>query len=114
MASMTTMRVSRGFSVGFLIAALNFKHILIVSAAGVVITSSGLSAPSMVVAFVLFILLATSSATLPVLAHRVLGPAFDARTGELYRWLVANNATIMSVLLLVIGVVVIGEGIGSF
>lgn len=32
----------------------------------------------------------------------------------LRKWLVHNNATVMSVLLLVIGVVVIGKGIGSF
>ena len=33
---------------------------------------------------------------------------------KLREWLVENNATIMAVLLLVIGVAVIGKGIGSF
>jgi hypothetical protein len=37
------------------------------------------------------------------------GPLESLRT-----WLVHNNATVMAVLLLVIGVVVIGKGIGSF
>jgi hypothetical protein len=36
------------------------------------------------------------------------------RLESLRRWLVHNNATVMAVLLLVIGVTVIGKGIGSF
>jgi hypothetical protein len=32
---------------------------------------------------------------------------------ELRRWLTVNNTTVMSVLLLVIGVVILGKGIGG-
>mgnify|MGYP003450528309 FL=1 len=51
---------------------------------------------------------------LPVIGYlvasaRIAGPLESLRT-----WLVHNNATVMSVLLLVIGVVMIGKGTGSF
>lgn len=114
MASMMTMNPSRGLKMGFLISALNFKHLLIASSAGVVIAASELSTPSQLVAFALFVLFASSSVILPVLAHRVMGRQFQARTEGAYHWLVTHNATILSVLLLVIGIVVIGDGIGSF
>jgi hypothetical protein len=42
-------------------------------------------------------------------SERLAGPLDRLRA-----WLVNNNATIMAVLLLVIGVAVIGKGIGSF
>ena len=44
-----------------------------------------------------------------VASARIAGPRESLRT-----WLVHNNATVMSVLLLVIGVVMIGKGTGSF
>ena len=37
-----------------------------------------------------------------------------AGTARLRVWLVRNNATVMSILLLVIGVVIIGKGIADF
>ena len=45
-----------------------------------------------------------------LVAHdRVQGPLDD----QLRTWLTANNATVMSVLLLVIGVVILCKGIGG-
>jgi hypothetical protein len=114
MASTTTMDASRGLKIGFLISGLNFKHLLIASSAGVIIGAAELSTLSRVVAFVLFILFASSSVILPVLAHRAMGQQFGVRTQGLYHWLVTHNATILAVLLIVIGTVIIGDGIAYF
>jgi hypothetical protein len=67
-----------------------------------------------VVAFALFVLFASSTVIVPVVAHQLMGPQFQTRTQGLYHWLVTHNATIMAVLLIVIGTVVIGDGIAYF
>ena len=58
-------------------------------------------------------MLAASTVAAPVIAYLI---APDSMAGPLKRmreWLAANNATVMAVLLLVIGVVLIGRGIGG-
>ena len=50
----------------------------------------------------------------PVLAYLIASDRMAGRLEALRHWLVQNNATVMTVLLLVMGVMVIGKGIGSF
>ena len=50
---------------------------------------------------------------LPVLAFLVAHDRMQEPLDELRRWLTVNNATVMSVLLLVIGVAILGKGIGG-
>ena len=58
-------------------------------------------------------LIAASTVAIPVIAY-LLRVEDGAPLEALRVWLVQNNATVMAVLLLVIGVVMIGKGIGSF
>ena len=69
--------------------------------------------PGMVVILV-FTLIAASSVAVPVIAYLVASARMAGPLESLRAWLVHNNATVMAVLLLVIGVVVIGKGIGNF
>ena len=50
---------------------------------------------------------------MPVIAYLVASDRMAAPLERLRTWLVHNNATIMGVLLLVIGVVLIGKGLGN-
>ena len=49
-----------------------------------------------------------------MIAYLVASKRMAAPLEALRGWLVQNNATVMAVLLLVIGVVLVGKGIGSF
>lgn len=114
MAAIDTMTAPRAIALGFLLSALNPKNLLMGVAAGVAIGSGGLSAGETAVAIGVFTVIAASTVAIPVVgyllaAQRVAGPLELLRT-----WLVHNNATVMSILLLVIGVVVIGKGIAAF
>jgi hypothetical protein len=51
---------------------------------------------------------------IPVIGYLIASARLAGPLDKLREWLVENNATIMAVLLLVIGVAVIGKGIGSF
>ena len=114
MAAIDTMTAGRGFGLGFLLAAVNPKNLLLGAAAGVIVGTAGLALGEAAVAVLVFVLVAASSVAIPVIAYLVASKRMAAPLESLRTWLVHNNAAVMSVLLLVIGVVVIGKGIADF
>jgi Sap, sulfolipid-1-addressing protein len=66
------------------------------------------------VVIIIFVLLAACTVIIPVIGYLIASARLAGPLDKLREWLVENNATIMAVLLLVIGVAVIGKGIGSF
>jgi hypothetical protein len=66
------------------------------------------------VVIVVFVLLAGSTVLVPVIGYLIASARMAGPLDSLRGWLVDNNATIMAILLLVIGVAVIGKGIASF
>ncbi|WP_173921803.1 GAP family protein [Agromyces sp. Marseille-P2726] len=114
MAAVETMTAGRGFGLGFLLAAVNPKNLLLAASAGVVIGTGGLSVGETTLVVVVFTVIAGCSVAIPVAAYLLASKRMTAPLESLRGWLVHNNATVMAVLLLVIGVVVIGKGLGSF
>ena len=114
MSAIDSMTAGRGFVLAFILAAVNPKNLLLAAGAGVAIGTAGLSAGSATVVIVIFVLVAASSVAIPVIGYLVAANAMRGPLDSLRGWLVANNATVMAVLLLVIGVVLVGKGIGSF
>ncbi|WP_308797634.1 GAP family protein [Agromyces silvae] len=114
MAAIDGMTAVRGLVLGFLLSAVNPKNLLMAAAAGVVIGTAGLDAGASAVAILVFTVVAAISVAGPVIAYLVASARMAGPLEALRAWLVHNNATVMAVLLLVIGVVVIGKGIGSF
>ena len=60
-----------------------------------------------------FVLIAASTVMVPVLAYLAARARMQAPLDRLRVWLTANNATVMSVLLLVIGVAIFGKGLAG-
>ena len=114
MSAIDDMNAGRGFGLGFLLSAVNPKNLIMAVGAGVIIGTGGLTVGEDVVVILLFTVIAASSVAVPVIAYLVASARMAGPLESLRGWLVHNNATVMAVLLLVIGVVVIGKGIGSF
>lgn len=114
MAAIDEMTAGRGFVLGFVLAAVNPKNLLLGAAAGVSIGTGGLTVGETTIAIAVFTLIAAASVAIPVIAYLVASQRMAGPLESLRGWLVHNNATVMAVLLLVIGVAVIGKGIGSF
>lgn len=114
MAAIDSMTPGKALGLGFLLAGVNPKNLLLGASAGVTIGTAGLDVRSTVIVIVIFTLIAAASVAIPVIAYLVAAKRMAAPLDALRTWLVHNNATIMSVLLLVIGFVVIGKGIESF
>jgi hypothetical protein len=114
MSAIDTMTAARGLVLGFLLSALNPKNLLMGVAAGVAVGSGGLTVGESAVVIVVYTIIASITVAGPVIAYLVASTRMVGPLESLRGWLLHNNAIVMAVLLLVIGVVLIGKGIGSF
>lgn len=114
MKAIDTVTFPMAFGLGFLLSALNPKNLIMAAGAGTDIGGAALSAGSTVVVVVIYTLIASSTVLIPVVGYLIAADRLRAPLDALRGWLAAENAVIMAVLLLVIGVSMIGKGIGSF
>jgi Sap, sulfolipid-1-addressing protein len=113
MARVDSMTPGSALVLGLLLSAVVPKNLLIALSAGLIIGEAGFSGGHAAVVIVLFTAIATSTVAVPVVAHLVASTRMRGPFERLREWLVENNVTIMAVVLLVIGVVMIGNGIAS-
>ena len=104
----------RALLLGFGLSAINPKNLLLCLAAGTTIGAAHLPTGQVVVATVVFTLLACSSIAVPVVGYLAARDRMAAPLDRLRAWLTQNNAAVMAVLLLVIGTVLLGKGIAGF
>jgi hypothetical protein len=113
MAAIDKFTAARAAALGFALAAVNPKNLLLIAAAAVAIAGAGLTTGQATAGFVVFVVIAASTVTVPVIAYLVAAERMRTPLDDLKVWLEHNNAAVMSVLLLVIGVAVLGKGIGG-
>ncbi|MGW9264208.1 GAP family protein [Gordonia terrae] len=113
MSAIDEMRPPAALGIAFALAAINPKNLVLCAAAGVTIASGALAGSGDIVAVAVFALLASTSVVVPVVGYQVAATRLRDPLDRLKSWLQANNATVMAVLILVIGIVLIGKGIGA-
>lgn len=114
MSKTESMKTPGAFTLSLALAALNPKNLLLAAAAGMVIGRTSVPLSGQLATVVIFTVIASLSVMIPVLfaviAPQKTGPILSG----LRTWLATNNATIMTVVLVVIGAKVIGTGLGNF
>jgi threonine/homoserine/homoserine lactone efflux protein len=113
MAAIDSFTTAKAAGLGFLLAAVNPKNLLLCASAGAAIAAGSLSTGQEVVAVAVFTVLAASTVAVPVIGYALARDRMAAPLASLKEWLTAYNTAVMSVLLLVIGVSLIGKGIGG-
>ncbi len=101
------------FAMGALLSGVNPKNLILAAAAALAIAETGLSTVDTVVAVLAFVIIGSLSIAVPVLYARLGGAAARARLDASRAWLGVNNATVMATLLLLFGVILIGQGLGG-
>jgi len=114
MAAIDKMTFGAALGLGFLLSAVNPKNLLMAAGAGVAIGSAAITGGETAVVVGIFTLIAGSTVAVPVVAYLVAADKLRAPLDRLREWLEKENAIIMAVLLLVIGVVLLGKGIAAF
>ena len=113
MSSIDQMTPVRAVGLAALLAAVNPKNLTFCLAGGLSIGGAALTGEQTVVAIAVFVVIASSTVAVPVLGYLVARKQMATPLDELRGWLTQNNAVVMSVLLLVIGVVILGKGLGG-
>jgi hypothetical protein len=114
MSSIDSMNAVKALGLGFLLAAINPKNLLIAASAGVIIGGAGLSAGQAAIAITFYVLLAACTVLIPVSTYLVASARVSGPLDQLGTWLVDHNNAILAVLFLVLGMAMIGKGISTF
>lgn len=113
MAGISAASPIRAALIGAAISGVNPKILLFTISASVSIAQTGASMAAIVTALVVFVLLGSISVIVPVLWY-LASPARASRTlTGWHAWLVANNALVMAIVMLVIGVNLLSKGLGG-
>ena len=98
---------------GTALVALRPDVLFICIPAGLAIGASGLDEADRWTAAVFFIVVAASSVAVPILAYAAAGHRLDDEMRRLKDWMEKNNAGLMAAILVVIGVMVLYNGIDA-
>lgn len=113
MSALDSITVPRAALLAFLLAAVNPKHVIVALGAGVDIGASGLGPRHVMLAMGIFVLVTISTVAMPVLVHLIVGDRVRSAFESLRGWLTINGATVMGILLVVIGVANVGQGVAA-
>jgi threonine/homoserine/homoserine lactone efflux protein len=111
MGAIESFTFGKALGLGFLLSGINPKNLLMCLAAGTTIGAAHLSTSDDIVVVAVFTVLAASTVAVPVIGFLLARNRMEAPLNDLRGWLTQNNAVVMGVLLLVIGVDLIGKGI---
>jgi threonine/homoserine/homoserine lactone efflux protein len=112
MRSIESATPGKAVGLAFLLSLANPKILLLSAAAGLGIGAAELGTGQAAVVVVGFTVVAALSVAVPVVLYLVLGKRMLGPLGRARDWLVANNAAVMAVVFLVIGVMLVVEGVG--
>jgi threonine/homoserine/homoserine lactone efflux protein len=112
-AAAEAMSGRRAFGLAFLLASVNPKNLLLMISGATVIADATSRPGEQIVALLVFVLVASLGVAAPTILSLVLGTRSGPVLARIDAWMTAHNASLISVVLLVLGVVVVANGIGT-
>ena len=113
MAAIDTIKPPAAFGLAAVLAGVNPKNLLMAVGGAAAIAQTGISGAQQAVAYAIFALIGTLGVGVPVGIYFALGDRSASILRDLKDWMGRNNALIMAVLCLIIGVKLIGDAIGG-
>jgi threonine/homoserine/homoserine lactone efflux protein len=105
---------AKAFGAGVVLSALNPKNVILTVAGMAAIIAVGLPADEQAVALVVFTIIGSLGVAIPVVMYFALGDRSGPLLARLKDWMARNNAVIMAMILLLIGVKLLGDAISGF
>jgi threonine/homoserine/homoserine lactone efflux protein len=113
MAAIDEFSVGKTFGAGLLLSGANPKNLALTIAAATTIAEAGVSSSEEVVALAVFVAIGSLTILAAVGVYLTMGARGRDILEGLKAWMAMHNAAIMTVLLLVIGAKLIGDGIAG-
>jgi threonine/homoserine/homoserine lactone efflux protein len=101
----------KSFGIGFVLSALNPKNLGLTIAAMAKVSAAGLSTGEEIGTLVVFVVIASLTVAAPVVLNLLLGSKAQPTLNTMKDWLAENNNTVMTVLFVVLGAKLLGDGI---
>lgn len=111
MASIDEFSAPKALAMGALLSGVNPKNLGLTIAAASAIGSFGLSNGEQFTVAAVYVVLASITLIVPVVGYLAARDAMTPVLDGMKTWLLANNATVMAVLFVVLGAKVLGDGI---
>jgi threonine/homoserine/homoserine lactone efflux protein len=113
MSAVDSFTPAKALGLGALLAAVNPKNTLLAIGAATTIASTNISGAEQAVAYGVFAVIGTIGVAAPVVIAFAMGERSRVILDELKEWMEHNNAVIMTVLFLVLGGKLLGQGISG-
>jgi threonine/homoserine/homoserine lactone efflux protein len=113
MGAIASFTPGKAFGAGVFLSAANPKNLLLAVGAAASIEQTGASTGDEAISYLIFAIIASIGVAIPVVLFFVLGDRAPALLERMKTWMGQNNAVIMAVLCLVIGVKLIGQALGG-
>ncbi|CUR60676.1 conserved membrane hypothetical protein [metagenome] len=113
MRSLETAHPRKALSIGLLLSVANPKVLLLSAAAGLYVGAVDLTAAEFAGVVAVFTLVAALSVAVPVGLFLVLGERMLPPLSRAKDWLIAHNAAVMAVVVVVIGAALVAKGLGE-
>jgi threonine/homoserine/homoserine lactone efflux protein len=113
MHKVDSMGPGSAFGLAVLLSAVNPKNLLLLAGAAVVLVEAALPTGDELAVIAAFTIVASCTVAIPVVYRLVARERSEAWLEDLKTWLGVHNAAVMSVLLLVIGAKLLGDGLGG-
>mgnify|MGYP005810678433 CR=1 FL=1 len=111
MRSFSTLSPARAGLTGAVLVVLRPEVLIMCAAAGLAVGGSSLSTAGQLVAAAVFLVIAASTVAIPILAYVAAGDRLDDALERLKVWMEENHATLLAVILVLIGLMVLYNGI---
>jgi Kef-type K+ transport system membrane component KefB len=98
---------------GVVLGGVRPKSLFLAVGGAAAIAQTGIAGGQQAIAYAVFAVVATIGVAAPVVIYFAMGERSAELLGRLKGWMRRNNAVILAVVLLVIGVTLIGDGIGG-
>ena len=111
MAAIDGFGAVKSAGIAALLSGLNPKNLALTAAGAATIAAAGLTTGEEIGAFAVFVTIASITVAAPVLVYLIMGDRVQGGLNTLKEWLVANNSTVMAVVLVVLGAKLLGDAI---
>jgi Na+/phosphate symporter len=111
MAAIDDFSAVKSCGLGILLSAVNPKNLGLTIAAALSISGAGLSGSEEVAVMLIFVLIGSLTIIVPVVGYLVARDRAQGALDSMKAWLIANNHTVMTILFLILGAKLLGDGI---
>jgi threonine/homoserine/homoserine lactone efflux protein len=113
MSALDSFTPAKAAGMAVVLSGLNPKNLLLVIAGAAAIAQTGIDTGDQVIALIIFVLIASIGVAAPVALYFALGSRSSEVLNGLKDWMATNNAVILGVLFVILGVKLVGDAISG-